>query len=202
MNPQQNQTPVDYLNQIAGPAQKKLPFRFTLKTVILAAIAVLIVILAISTIAGAINSSRKEPWEQLSARLAATTTVVANSSSLIKDSQLRSLNSNLKLYLENTTIAIETPLTKIGVDSKKLPESVTKKVDSAGVTGRLEDGRLNAKYDSTYAREMSYQLATILSLYQKLYESSSAETQVFLKSSYDNLLPTQQALVKFSSSTE
>jgi len=201
MNPQ-HQAPVDYLNQIS-PQQQKTPFRLTLRMVIIGAVGLVILVIIFSIIIGAVNNSRKTPWEQLSAKLSTTSTVVANSTTLIKNSQLRSLNSDLKIYLTNTTRDLETPLKRLDIDAKKLPASVIEKEQTTGITDRLENARLNAKYDSTYAREMSYQLATILSLYQQLYNATTKEdTKTFLKTSYDNLLPTQKALSEFNTSTE
>ena len=71
------------------------------------------------------------------------------------------------------------------------------------MTERLEDGRLNAKYDSTYAREMSYQTATLLALINQLYKSSALPaTKTYLKGAYENLEPTYKALSAFSASNE
>jgi len=68
---------------------------------------------------------------------------------------------------------------------------------------RLEVGRLNAKFDSTYAREMTYQVATILALLQQLYSAGAGpQTQAFLKTAYNNLEPTYTALSKLSASNE
>lgn len=175
----------------------------TFRKVIIGAIIAVILVIILVAVAGSIGSSSKTPWQQLSARLAVTTKVASDSSTKLKNSQLRSLNSDLKLYLTNTTRDLATPLGKLSIDSAKLPAEVTKQENSTGITDRLENARLNAKFDSTYAREMSYQLSTILSLYQQLYTSGgSTETKTFLKAAYDNLLPTQQAMANFSASTE
>ncbi len=199
----QGQTSLDYLNEISPEQQKPAGFKLSFKIVILVGIVAIILVLIAVAIAGSIGSSAKKPWQQLPARLAVTTTVVNNSAKRIKNSQLRSLNSNLKLYLTNTTRDLAVPLGKVGVNAAKLPESILTQENSTGITERLENARLNAKFDSTYAREMNFQLATLLSLYQELYsKSKSTETKTFLKSAYDNLLPTQQALQTFSASNE
>lgn len=202
MDLQPGQTPLDYLNQIAPVQHKRSPFKWNLKTILLASVGILIVVIIIAAVAGAISNSYKTPWQELSARLAVTSTVANSSAGLIKDSQLRSLNSSLKLYLTNTTRDLQAPLTKLGIDPKKLPDSITKQENGTGMASRLEDARLNAKYDSTYAREMSYQLSTVLSLYQKLYSSSSAQTKAILTTAYNNLKPIQQDLANFSSTTD
>lgn len=202
MNPQQ-QAPLDYLNQISTSSTKPARFGLTLRTVIIGAAAVVVLIIIMAIIVSFISNTRKTPWEQLSARLAVTSQVANDATTVLKSSQLRSLNSDLKLYLTNTTRDLETPLAQNGVNAKKLSPAVVTKENNTGITGRLEDARLNAKYDSAYAREMSYQLATILALYQTLYSSSgNTEIKTYLKTSYDNLLPTQKALADFSDSSE
>lgn len=203
MNPQNGQTPLDYLNQIAPEAPKKQLFALNMRTVLLGALVAVILIIIIAIVNGAITSSKKEPWERFSAKLAATATVVDSSSAHIKNSQLRSLNSDIKLYITNTQRDASIPLTKLSINPAKLDKTIVAEENGTGITERLEDGRLNAKYDSTYAREMSYQLATILSLLQKLYASSSAnETKTFLEAAYNNLEPTYKAVSSFSASNE
>jgi len=203
MNPQNGQTPLDYLNQISPQAQKKPVFALNLKTIILAALGVIVLIIIIANIGNGIASARTEPWERYAARLAATSEIVDSSSGKIKNSKLRSLNSDLKLYITNTQRDLAEPLTKLGVNPAKLPKSITTQESSAEALERLEDGRLNAKYDSTYAREMSYQLATTLALLQQLYKSNvSPATKAFLEGAYTNLAPTYEAISEFSASNE
>ncbi len=203
MNPQNGQTPLDYLNQIAPQAPKKPVFALNLRTIIFGLIIFLVIVIIIANVGAALSNARKEPWEQFAAKLAATTEVVDSSSGKIKNSQLRSLNSDLKLYLTNTQRDLATPLKAFDVNPAKLPASVTKKESSAAMLERLENGRLNAKYDSTYAREMSYQLATTLALLQKLYKSNvGPQTKAYLSDAYSNLAPTYEAVSDFSASNE
>lgn len=203
MNPQNGQTPLDYLNEIAPQAPKKPVFALNLRTVVLGAIAVLILIIILANVSSAIVNAQKSPWQQFSAKLAATATVVDSSSNKIKNSQLRSLNSDLKLYITNTQRDLATPLQQLSINPSKLPDSIVRQESSAAMLERLEDGRLNAKYDSTYAREMSYQLATTLALLQQLYASNVGPvTKEFLENAYNNLLPTYTAISEFSASNE
>jgi len=203
MNPQNGQTSLDYLNQIAPQAPKRPVFTLNLRTVVIGGILAVILIIILATIGGGISGARTEPWQRLSARLSATATLVDSSSDVIKNSQLRSLNSDLKLYITNTQRDLEKPLTSLDINSEKLSKSIVAAESSEEMAGRLEDGRLNAKYDSTYAREMSYQLATLLALLQELYGSNvSAETKTLLEGWYNNLLPTYTAISEFSASNE
>ncbi|MGV9002101.1 MAG: hypothetical protein ACOH18_04075 [Candidatus Saccharimonadaceae bacterium] len=202
MNPN-GQVPLDYLNQIAPQAPKKPMFTLNLRTIILAALAVIALIILIATIAGGLSSSSKEPWQRMAARLNATVVVVDGATSRIKSSQLRSLNSDLKLYLTNTQRDLAKPLLALSVDTAKLPKDIVSEENGTGITERLENGRLNARYDSTYAREMTYQVATILSQLQILYSGNiSAQTKATIQAAYDNLLPTYKTLSSFSASNE
>lgn len=203
MNPQNGQTPLDYLNEIAPQATKKPMFALNMRTVLLGALLAVILIVIIASVGGALTSARKDPWVRFAARLNATSVIVDSSSMKIKNSQLRSINSDVKLYITNTQRDLAVPLTKMNIDSAKLPENIVAQESSAEMAQRLEDGRLNAKFDSTYAREMSYQLATILSLLQELYASSSnPDTKSFLETAYTNLEPAYKSVSDFSASNE
>lgn len=203
MNPQNSQTPLDYLNGIAPQAPKKRAFQFNLRTIALLGIIAIVIIIVISSISGAISGGKKEPWERLSARLATLAVITEESGDKIKNSQLRSLNSDLKLYVTNTQRDIAAPLGRANVDPLKLSANVIAAENSEAINARLEDGRLNAKYDSTYSREMTYLLATNLTLLQQLYASSgNPETLTFLKTAYDNLQPIYTAVSEFSASNE
>lgn len=202
MNPS-NQAPLDYLNQIAPTEARKSPFKLGPKLFIIIGIVLVLVVIILSVTVSNLNSSRREPWQTLSARLDTTEKIANSSANNIKNSQLRSLNSDVKIYLTNTKRDLQTPLTAQSIKATELPASITTKEANAAMTARLETGRLNAKYDSTYAREMSYQLSTILTLLQRLYASSGSTTnKAFLKTAYDNLAPTQKAIAEFSASNE
>lgn len=202
MNPS-SQPPLDYLNQIAPSAPKKAPFQFNLRTAIIGGVLLIGLFVAINAISSFISSSQKDPWMQLSARLSATEEIVATAGPLIKNSQLKSANSDLSLYLANTIRDIDTPLKSLGIDNAKISKDILAKESNEAMAKRLEDARLNAKYDSTYSREMAYQLATVLSLIKQLYETSSkAETKSTLSTAYDSLVPIQKTFADFSASNE
>jgi hypothetical protein len=202
MNPQQ-QLPPDYLDQIAPQASKRSFVPGKKGLILLISLIALVIVIILSVIVGAINNSRKEPWERLSVRLAATSEVAKSSEGKIKNSQLRSINSNVNISLTNAQRDLVAPLTTIGIETKNIPKSVISSESSAAMIARLEDARLNAKYDSTYAREMSYQLSNLLTLLRQLYSSSSNEmNKTFLKTTYDNFEPVQKSLADFSASDE
>ncbi len=204
MNPQQpGQSPLDYLNQISPTATRRSPLNSKLAFFIIIGIVAVIVVTIVAIVVNATNASQKDPRARLVVVLNSTEEIANESSSKLKSSQLRSLNSSLKLYVTNTERDMPTYLTKANIDPKKLPQAIVQAEANNGMAERLENGRLNAKYDSTYAREMGYQTATILSLLQQLYsQSNSTSTKEFLSNAYDNLQPTQKALADFSAVNE
>ncbi|MGH7218443.1 MAG: hypothetical protein ACREGE_03335 [Candidatus Microsaccharimonas sp.] len=203
MNPQNGQTPLDYLNQIAPQAPKRQLFTLNVRSILFLAGIALILVIILVVIGNAVAGANREPWERLVARLDATSAVVDSSTSKIKNSQLRSYNSDIRLTITNTQRDLAEHLVRRDIEAKKITPSIVTQETTTGITERLEDGRLNAKYDSTYAREMSYQLATILSLLERLYAAGGSQaTKDFLSTTYDNLKPSYDAISKFSASNE
>lgn len=202
MNPQQ-ELPPNYLDQIAPQAVKRSFMLSRPKLIVSFAVIAIIIISIIAVVIGQINNSRIQPWESLAARIDSTNEVVKSSEGKIKNSQLRSTNSNLKILLTNTQRDLAAPLVAIGINSKKLTPSIVTDESSTKMLARLEDARLNAKYDSTYAREMSYQLSNLLTLMRQLYSSSSnLKNKSFLQTTYNNFAPVQKSLSEFSASNE
>lgn len=201
--PPQAPLPTDYLNQIATQVPKKSMLHFGMRQIIMIGAALVILVIILSVVMNSIASGKREPLEHLSARLTATQAVVTNAQVNLKSSKLRSLNSNLKLYMTNTNRDITAPLLAAGVDTKKLSKNIVVAESTTALSARLEDARLNAVFDRTYAREMTYQLGTLMTTMNDIYKSTSnAELKTFLKTSYDNLKPTQASFSNFSSVTD
>jgi len=197
--PPQSPLPADYLNQIAPQAPKKQLFQFGIRQVLLIGVALIILVSILVVIANAISAGKTDPLKHLSARLTATQIVVTDAQANLKSSKLRSLNSNLKLYMTNTNRDIEKPLLSAGIDIKKPNKAIAATEATTDLTTRLEDARLNAVFDATYAREMTYQLGTLMTLMNQIYKSTSnTELKTFLKSAYDSLQPTQESFAGFS----
>lgn len=192
--------PTDYLDAIAPKTSKKLPMNSLPMKLLAVGIVLIILVLILAAVVNAVNATRKGPAETLVARMSATSTIVTDSQSKLKSSQLRSLNSNLSLFFTNTNRDIAAPLAAIGVDVAAIPERVTTEETATATTlsERLEEGRLNAAFDRTYAFEMDYQLSTILTVMQELYNNTSNESlRTFLDTTYKSLQPTQQDFADF-----
>lgn len=201
-NPSQNGAPIplDYLNQISPQAPKKQVFRFDLTHIIIIGLILVVVVSILALILNSTGGGKKELLEQLSARLTATEIVVNDAQPKLKSSELRSLNSNLKIYMTNTNRDIIAPLSAAGISATKISKSVTAAESIDELSSRLEDARLNGVFDRTYAREMTYQLGTILTLLNQNYKNNNdPELRTFLKTSYDNLKTTQESFANFTS---
>lgn len=198
--PTQPQPPisVDYLNQIAPQVPKrKLPFT-KMQLIIFGVLGILLI--GVLILAATLNGSgSKKPTQQLAARLQSTQAIVVDAKTKLKSSQLRALNSNLDIYLTNTNRDIAVPLLKDKVDVAKLDAKIVTAEAGADISLRLEDARLNAIYDRTYAREIAYRLDTIVTLMRQIYESTNnKDLKTFLDSAYTNLEPTQKAFEDFN----
>lgn len=202
MNPNQPpQRPDQYLDTIAAQAQPPKPAPFIPRKVLYGggiAIILAIILIVFGTIFG---SSQRGSAEVLLARLNATQPIVEDAQSKLNSSQLRSLNSGLSIYFTNTLRDSAELFSNVGVEANSLPTNVVEKEAEAttALTERLEDARLNAIFDRTYALEMDYRLATIMTLMQETYNSTSnEELRSYLTEAYDNLETTQQAFADFN----
>jgi hypothetical protein len=196
--PSSSPLPNDYLNQIAPQAQKKPLFSFGLKQIVMIGAVLVILVIILAVIVNSISGSGRSPLEHLSAKLTATQAVTNSAQANLKSSELRSLNSNLKLYLTNTNRDITAPLLSAGVDVAKLDTSIVEAESTVSLSARLEDARLNAVYDQTYAREMAYQLGQTMTLMVQINSSTSnSKLKAFLKSAYSSLKPTQESFANF-----
>lgn len=202
MNPN-GQTPANYLDQIASAPQKNS--FMSGKVVRLAAIGVVLVVLVIiaSIVVSAISGGQKDNWARLSARIGTTNEITQNANTNIKNNRLRSINSEVRIFLVNLERDIQDPLAVVGVNTKKIPTSITKEVSVESSLSNLEDARLNDVYDRTYAREMTYQLAQLLTDMQKVYNNSKNEAnKKFLEEAYNSLEATHSTLSDYSAAND
>jgi len=203
MYPDNNQ-PVnsyDYLNQIAPqPTRSKFDlFNQKPSMKILLGLGVAFIVVMILSIIIGLTTGSGNKIEHLAAKLTSTQSVAASATDNIKDSQLRKMNSDLKLYLTNT-IRDATPIfAKSDIKMGSLDKKVVELESNAKMLGTLEDARLNAVYDRAYAREMATQLDTVITLMRQIYGSTNdASLKAFLNSSYKSLEPTQKQFEDFN----
>lgn len=194
------QAPIDYLNQIAPQPQKPGLDKRALVGVLAIIGVVLAIVVGFLIFISNSAAGPKDSMITLAARLQATQEVSDKSQKNIKSSQLRSINSNLKILLTNANRDIAAPLMVEEIDVTKLDKEVVAKEKADKINTTLEDARLNATFDDTYAREMSFKLTTISLLMQQIYnQSKSKSMQDFLMETDDNLQPIKQQLEEFNS---
>lgn len=201
MNPNQPTYSVDYLNQIAPQTPKKSGLsrlQFIIVAVVGAVVLLTVIISAVLT-----SSYNVEPAKQLAARLQSTEVIVGNAQSKLKSSQLRTLNSNLKIYLTNTNRDITAPLLKDGINVAKLDKKLVASEAGTAITNKLEDARLLATYDRIYALEIASQLDTIVELMRQVNSSTNNKSlKLFLDNAYTNLEPTQKQFAQFNAAND
>lgn len=195
-NDDNQQPPADYLDRIAPKATPKKGF-LNKRPILIGSFGLIIIMIIVLT--AGVLMGRIDSTEKLAARLITTESIADGATSKIKSTQLRALNSELKLYLTNTIRDIEPILTKDNIKIKKLNKKVTVAESGEKMLATLEDARLNAIYDRTYAREMAYQLDTILTLMHQISSSTrNKDLQSFLENSQKNLEPTQKQFADFN----
>lgn len=203
MYPNNNQytNPADYLNQISTHIPQKKNFLSGKPPLLVAGVAAVILLVLIMAVSSIFSGGIK-PTEQLAARLVSTSSTAENATTNLKSSQLRALNSNLKLYLTNTIRDITPILATDGVKISSLNKKATAAESNVDLLSTLEDARLNVVYDRTYAREMSYQLDTILTLMLKINNSTNSKSlKAFLADARTNLEAIQKQFSDFNLTT-
>ena len=160
--------------------------------IIIGAGALVLIVIVISLLVSALQPDTNIP-KQLAARLQSTETIVGNAQPNLKSSKLRALNSSLKIYLTNTNRDIAAPLLLNKIDVTKLDKKIIASEAGTEMVSRLEDARLNAVYDRTYAREIAYQLDTIVTLMSQVGKNTSSKSlKEVLTTAQSNLEPIQK----------
>lgn len=204
MYPDSNPTPapIDYLNQIAPTPKKPGINKRTLVLVVVGIGIILALVAAFVIFAGGKADGPTNATQTLAARLQQMQVIADKSQKNIKSSELRGININLIIFLTNANRDITTPLTASGIDSKKLDKTIVAKEKADPITADLEDARLNAVFDDTYAREMSYKLKTVSLLMEDIHSRTKSKSmEKFLLDTDENLQPIKEQLDTFNSAT-
>ncbi|HET6746634.1 MAG TPA: hypothetical protein VFH06_00830 [Candidatus Saccharimonadales bacterium] len=197
MNPDQNQYPIDYLNQIA-PQQPKAGMSRS-KFLLLMGGGLFLIIIVVVLMLSAGGGGPKDKMQTLAARMITLQDISKKAQPNLKSSALRATNSSLTILLTNANRDIADPLKINGIDVTKLDKNIQAKEDGQALKDKLEDARLNAVYDRTYAREMTYQLQTTSALMGDIYDNSNSKSlKDFLLATDNNLQPITKSLSEFS----
>lgn len=199
MQPQQTDLPHDYLDQIATPntqpgMNNKLFLSVVIGGILLALIVGFMIIL---------GSGKPAALQTLGLRLETLQKVSDNSQKTIKSGKLRSINSNLTLYLTNTNRELGAQLINNSIDLKKIDKNEIANESGDELTKKLEDARLNVVFDRTYANELTYQLETVDVLMNQVYKSTKSKSlKTFLESSNNGLKSLKKQFSEFNATNE
>lgn len=203
MNPNQDEYSIDYLNQIsATPKKSGLDKKFLF--IIGGVLGIALLLVAAIAIFGSISQGGASPskLQTLFVRLETLGEISKDAKKNIKSNPLRIANANLMIFLTDANRDVVGPLGKSGVDVKKIDKSIETKFSGDELTKTLEDARLNAIYDRTYAREMSYELETLQALMAEIYESTNSKSmKEFIVSTDDSLVSIRKQLTEYNDTT-
>lgn len=200
MYPDQNQYSIDYLNQIA-PQQKKPAMGNKLFFLLIGGGLLVAIIVGIFLLSGGSSGPTKQ-LQTLAARLKTVEKIASDSQRTIKSGSLRGINSNLSISLTNINREIATPLKNSGINPEQIDQAIVKKEAGTELTKTLEDARLNAVFDRTYARELGYQLETVTALLKELYaKTNSKSLKEFLEKTDTSLRSIKEQLNTFNTTT-
>lgn len=200
MNPDQNQNqyPIDYLNQIAPPAPKKGMDKKFLLIIGGGIVVVILALIAVFALSSA-SAGPRDKMQTLAARLTTLEKISKDSQRSLKSGALRGTNSNLTIFLTNANRDIAEPLKNNGVDVKTLDKSIVAKEDGKTLTDKLDEAKLNVVYDRTYAREMTFELEGIAALMGDIYDRSNSKSlKDFLLKTDENLQPIKTQFAEFA----
>ncbi len=198
MNPDQNQYSIDYLNQIAPQPQK--PGLTNKKFLLIVGGGLLFaIIIAIFAFSSGGSAGPKEKMQTLAARMQTLQTIADKAQRNIKSGPLRSTNSNLAIFLTNANHDIVEPFAVSDVDIKKIDKDIAAAEKGEELSTKLEDARLNAVFDRTYAREMGYQLETVAALMKDIHDKTRSKSlKEFLVSNDTKLQTIKKQLNDFN----
>lgn len=198
----QPQYSIDYLNQIA-PKQKGPGVSNKLFFGVIGLGIILVIAFAIALISSGRGPSETVQMETMAARLQALQSIADNAGQNIGDDSLQSANANLDTELTSLNQQIVVPLKNNGINAKALPQSIVKAQALTDTTNRLNDAKLNAVYDRTYASEMSFQLSELFILMREINSGSNSRSmRAFIQNALSNLKPIDDQLSSFTGAND
>lgn len=199
--PSQPQYSIDYLNQIA-PQQQKSGLSNRMFMMIIGGGVLLAAIVGMLMLFSGGGSGPTQKMQTFAARVQTLEKIVTAAQKNIKSNDLRSTNSNLSIFLANTDQGMTDPLEKNGISLTKLDKTIVAEENGDDLTAKLEDARLNAVFDRTYSREMSYQLTALETLMKSIYGGTKSKSMKdFLQTTDDSLVPIKKQFDTFNATS-
>ena len=193
------QHPIDYLDQISTAPKKPSPADRLLPIVLIAGILTALVVGILTLLGG---DSGKNDLMRLAIRLETIQSISDSSQKTIKSSNLRSSNTNLSIFLTNTNRDLKPHLAAGGIDMSKPDPKIVAQESGQELRKRLEDARLNAAFDRTYAMEMSYELETLSALLAQIEKDSrNRSLREFIATTKSQLSPLNDQFAEFTTTS-
>src|SRR5690606_38923376 len=117
-------------------------------------------------------------------------------------SELRGANSTLSLTLTNANTDIKPLLAANELEATKLNPKFVSEQRTEAILSELNNAWLNGVLDRSYAREMSYQLETLILLIDQIEpKTNNTSFKEFLVSTRDKFEPLRDRFAKFNAAT-
>ncbi|HEY0965083.1 MAG TPA: hypothetical protein VGE13_01240 [Candidatus Saccharimonadales bacterium] len=189
--PDQSQFDSSYLDQIAAPVQQKQANPLMLWGLIGGVLLAVIIFMMVLLSSGAPSPSKRVA--DLLSRTQSLKEVTQDSAKKIKDSKLRAANSSLASILSGMENDFTTYLSSTGGSKPESAKDGPIAEEFTTLSEKLEDARLNERFDTVYAREVGYQIKQIRSDFTIIYKSVKS------KSFQDVLIKQDKSLEDLSS---
>ena len=194
-------TPIDYLNQIA-PKQPKMAGLFNLKSPLLIIAGIMVILgLIFIIISGFLKSNNglTPDLTRLGLSLQNTKLVTTKYTASLESTNIMALNSNLEIVIDNANYGITKQLKANNITLSKADKSLISEESIASLEARLDDAKLNAVLDRTYAREMAYRLDTTITIMREIYkQTNNSDLKDFLNTTYNNIKPIETQLSNYN----
>ena len=189
-----------YLDSIAAPQKQNTLNPFVLWGIIGGVLLVLALFVIFLLNSG--GPSNAESFATYAERIQALSKLTTSSKKTIQSTELRALNATTSSVLgtaiqESSSVLNTVQLKKLPAAAKGSPVTT----EFSALDTKLNDARLNVKYDIVYAREVGYQLAKVRSELNTLHKSSKSKSlRAYLEKTDGNLKPLVSQYNEFNNS--
>ncbi|EDK72867.1 hypothetical protein TM7_0438 [candidate division TM7 genomosp. GTL1] len=152
------------------PKNNKPNLSLSPKTLMIAGVGVVIVILAFVLISFTSSGGISPQLQRLSARLSILQTMVDESKKSVTDAKLSKLNSDLSILTTGSIARLQAPMKAAGLD--KVGDDIKAAEADTATLKTLEEAKLTGIFDRTYARIIKNKIDTILALMNEIHSKT------------------------------
>ena len=192
---------IDYLNSIAPKAPKKS--LFSMRNIVLLAAGAVVIFVGLMIASSVMTASREKSRDSIASlylRIGNMQTITVQYGGELDSSGLRAINSGLDTQLSSILYDFGVLLPSQKIVVAEIDEEVRGRemahLDS--VREELRVAKLNAVFDRTYPRVISYELTLIMTQMDKIYKESNDDVlKSFLSRSYLTLSELRELFDEF-----